>query len=511
MVCLRQAVEMKMNNTTLLNQLLAQGKIALEPANLLNQAPSPLPEDWDYGRVEGMLLGLAIGDALGNTTESQLPATRRQSHGEIRDYRPNRYASGRPMGVPSDDSQLAFWTLEQLLEDNRLVPDHQAHRFTQHQIFGIGSTVKAFLHSYKDQGLPWEESGQPSAGNGALMRIAPVLIPHLRQPSPALWADAALAGMITHNDRASNACCVAFIHILWECLRLKKAPESSWWVDTFVNTAKELEGDTHYSPRNPALPYEGPLWRFVDQEVRLAIKQNWSTLEACERWHSGAYLLETMPCVLYILARHGDNPEEAIVRAVNDTKDNDTIAAIVGAAVGALHGRAGLPARWISSLLGRTTADDDWHIFELIESAKQTFWRADPPLTSDNLQAVLKFLPLFEQPDFSPGEWITQEGHLPYFSFTPTVLDFIRALSGNGFIQPFDWMNWREGEQLVDHPALLRRANLQTLRKLLTAHVRADRFTEGHLAGTFESGHMTLILKQMAEIHDSEAGESESK
>jgi hypothetical protein len=294
---------------------------------------------------------------------------------------------------------------------------------------------------------------------------------------------------------------VAFTRILWECLRAKQAPEPAWWVNTFVSAARELEGNTSYSSRNPGLAYEGPLWQFVDREVRQALKENWSTLEACERWHSGAYLLETMPCVLYILARHGDNPEEAIVRAVNDTRDNDTIAAIVGAAVGALHGRAGLPPRWISSLLGRTTADDDWHIFELIESAKQTFWHADPPLTSDNIQAVLKFLPLFEQPDFSPGEWITQEGHLPYFSYTPAVLDFIRALSGNGFIQPFNWMNWREGEQLVDHPALLEQASLQTLRKLLTAHVRADRFSEGHLAAMFASGYITKILKRMAEIH----------
>lgn len=492
-----------MDNTSLLNHLLAQGKIALEPSPFLSRAPSPLPEDWDFGRVEGMLLGLAIGDALGNTTESQLPAIRWQSYGEIRDYLPNKYANGRPRGVPSDDSQMAFWTLEQLLEDGGLVPDHLARIFAGNQIFGIGSTVKSFLHSYKDQGLPWEQSGQASAGNGALMRIAPVLIPHLGQPSPELWADAALAGMITHNDRASNACCVAFIHILWECLQLKQAPEPAWWVDTFVTAAKELEGNTSYLSRNHELPYEGPLWRFVDREVRRALKQNWSTLEACERWHSGAYLLETMPCVLYILTRHGDNPEEAIVQAVNDTKDNDTIAAIVGAAVGALHGRAGMPARWISNLLGRTTADDDWHVFELIESAKQTFWHADPPLTPDNLQAVLEFLPLFEQLDFSPGEWIAQEGSLPYFNYTSEVLDFIKALSGNGFIQPFDWMNWREGEQLVDHPELLRRANLQTLRKLLTAHVRADHFSEGHLAAMFESGHIAMILKRMAEIHES--------
>jgi ADP-ribosylglycohydrolase len=76
-----------------------------------------------------------------------------------------------------------------------------------------------------------------------------------------------------------------------------------------------------------------------------------------------------MPTVLHILARHADDPEEAIVRAVNDTRDNDTIAAIVGAVVGALHGRAALPRRWVDGLLGRTREDDDGRVFELIDRA----------------------------------------------------------------------------------------------------------------------------------------------
>ncbi|HXH25319.1 MAG TPA: ADP-ribosylglycohydrolase family protein [Vicinamibacterales bacterium] len=54
------------------------------------------------------------------------------------------------------------------------------------------------------------------------------------------------------------------------------------------------------------------------------------------RFQSRAYLVETVPCAVYILMRYGQDPEEAIVRAVNDTVDNDTTAAIVGAAVGAL-------------------------------------------------------------------------------------------------------------------------------------------------------------------------------
>jgi ADP-ribosylglycohydrolase len=54
---------------------------------------------------------------------------------------------------------------------------------------------------------------------------------------------------------------------------------------------------------------------------------------------------------------------------VNDTDDNDTIAAIVGAAVGALHGAQALPRPWLSGLLGRTTAANDGAVFRLVESA----------------------------------------------------------------------------------------------------------------------------------------------
>ena len=77
--------------------------------------------------------------------------------------------------------------------------------------------------------------------------------------------------------------------------------------------------------------------------------------------------------MLYILSRHAFRPEEAIVRAVNDTRDNDTVGAIVGAAVGALHGASALPARWRDGLLGRTGFDDDGRVSELIDRAMNPF------------------------------------------------------------------------------------------------------------------------------------------
>jgi ADP-ribosylglycohydrolase len=364
-------------NHSLLNQLLAEGSIDIQAGALFESDPAPLPREFSFSKVEGMLLGLAVGDALGITSEGLLPADRRQLFGEIRDYRPNRY-TGKKEGYPSDDTQLAFWALEQMIEDGGLDPDHVAARFCQGRIFGLGSTVRGFLKSYKGGTRPWWKCGPQSAGNGALMRIAPMVVPHLREPSPELWVDTALCAAITHNDSASIAACVAFVSMLWELLGMTEAPEPQWWVDTYVRAARQLEHREDYQPRGgDYLGYRGSLWRFVDEEVPAAFERGLTALDACESWYSGAYLLETVPSALFILMRHADDAETAIVRAVNDTRDNDTIAAIVGAAVGALHGREALPDRWVEKLTGRTTDSDDGRVFELIDQARERCWESD--------------------------------------------------------------------------------------------------------------------------------------
>lgn len=49
----------------MLNTFFEDGTIALEPSQLLDRAPPPLRDDLEFAKVEGMLLGLAIGDSLG--------------------------------------------------------------------------------------------------------------------------------------------------------------------------------------------------------------------------------------------------------------------------------------------------------------------------------------------------------------------------------------------------------------------------------------------------------------
>jgi ADP-ribosylglycohydrolase len=155
---------------------------------------------------------------------------------------------------------------------------------------------------------------------------------------------------------------------------MKSTPEPRWWVESYCSLAEKLEGNAAANDVSYNHSYKEPLWQFTERVVTDALQKRLSVVAACNTWGSGASLFETVPSVLYILATQAQNGEQAIIRAVNDTKDNDSIAAIVGAAVGALHGSAGIPNRWIKGLTGRTRSEDDGEVFKLILTAKQKFW-----------------------------------------------------------------------------------------------------------------------------------------
>lgn len=97
---------------TRLQRLVADGAVRMIWAPEVMERPAPVAACAGIAdRIRGMLLGLAIGDALGNTSEGMLPSDRHSRYGEIRYFLPNHHAGGREVGLPSDDTQLAFWTL----------------------------------------------------------------------------------------------------------------------------------------------------------------------------------------------------------------------------------------------------------------------------------------------------------------------------------------------------------------------------------------------------------------
>ena len=67
-----------LDSQSLLRELVADGRLNLTLGALFEQPAPCSPGQVHWDRVRGMMLGLAIGDALGNTTESLLPGPRRQ-------------------------------------------------------------------------------------------------------------------------------------------------------------------------------------------------------------------------------------------------------------------------------------------------------------------------------------------------------------------------------------------------------------------------------------------------
>ena len=124
-----------------------------------------------------------------------------------------------------------------------------------------------------------------------------------------------------------------------------------------------------------------------------------------------------------------------------------------------------------------------------------------PEVGPHQLDAVLRFLPIFEQPGYVFGEWHSPEGQFPYYAMHHEAIEFVQALYAQQVVFSFDWPSWQEeAERFVADPEALETADLLTLRKLLTTHVRKDRFVEGHLASVLECGHIVAILRRMGRI-----------
>ncbi len=326
-----------------------------------------LPEiNVDLERLKGMLLGIAIGDSLGNTSESLTPAKRRRIYGWIDGYLPNKNAGNERVGLPSDDTQLSFDTLKVILRNGYLDLEDLAFTFAGHEIFGIGSTVKDFLRNYKEFGLPWYRAGVRSAGNGALMRISPLITLYMKNRNrEEFWADVILDTMLTHNDELAISSSLAFVKLL---VYLFNGEDRKLDLRDILEPFSAITLNKEYRTysHTEVYPYE-----YIEDVISSSLKADLKVQEFSERFGSSGYLLETFPAVLYIILKHREDPVEAILEAVNNTYDNDTIASIVGGAMGALYGTKAFKSEWISNLKGRIRENDDGTVFKLIESTEK--------------------------------------------------------------------------------------------------------------------------------------------
>lgn len=117
------------------------------------------------------------------------------------------------------------------------------------------------------------------------------------------------------------------------------------------------------------------------------------------------------------------------------------------------------------------------------------------------IDAILQFLPSFEADGFKFGEWDSREGAFPFYVLSDEARKFMQALYNSGWVEPFDWTEWQdEAERFVNEPEAVAAADLDDLRRLLTTHVRKERFCEGHLACMLECGNLTAILRRLKKI-----------
>jgi ribonuclease J len=111
------------------------------------------------------------------------------------------------------------------------------------------------------------------------------------------------------------------------------------------------------------------------------------------------------------------------------------------------------------------------------------------------VEAVFRYLPDLQD---DPGRFVEGDDFVP----------FIEGLYEAKLVTEFDWMEWTDqAQRYVDDQDLVESADILTIQKLLTTHVRNDRFCDGHLKAMVLDGHIAAILRRLQELAGDGAGE----
>jgi hypothetical protein len=118
--------------------------------------------------------------------------------------------------------------------------------------------------------------------------------------------------------------------------------------------------------------------------------------------------------------------------------------------------------------------------------------------TAAGVEAVLAFLSIFEDVCFLPEVVVAEEQGWTFEQYTREVYEFEKTLYRSGFIVRFDWTSWEpEALRYYREPGRLETADLATIRRLLTLHIRKNVTCEGHLAEMLRDGHIQAILRRL--------------
>ncbi len=337
-----------------------------------------MPHQFRVDRVRGCLLGMAVGDALGAPLEGLSAQQIKTHYGRIRDYvdgvqawkrKPYRW---RLHGLYSDDTQQALALCDVLLDYGRIDPERVADLYlallTPRGPFvgahrGIGRSFRQVLAAL-ERGVPALMCGQPTAGIGAAMRIAPVPLYFADDPV-AMFNSTMAASLMTHRDIRSLSGALAVAHTLRRLVAgAVRDPGLLFRVAAdLVQDEKRIESDyadvvikleTHggsiarslaHAESLVDLPRERALAALVDEANRHGAEP------VCKRATMG-FPPACIPTCLYLLLVT-ETFEEAVTEVVNLGGDTDTAGAILGAMAGAYYGVDAIPQRWLDGLQNR--------------------------------------------------------------------------------------------------------------------------------------------------------------
>ena len=332
------------------------------PQGLMPSRNAPVPQpDWVSAerRVEsarGAMVGTAVGDALGRPAEARDPASFRGREEEFRHYQPWSGYVGGPPGTFTDDTQMSICVAESLLSSGgRIDPHDLAQRFVAWLPEGRGKGQTCVDAVWELQsGAAWWEAGQPSAGNGAAMRVAPIGIA-LGHDVDALCFDSALSAVVTHADSMAVAGAVGHAWLVARLAAVRPDTVNAASLLDELASAISVIDDPGYPERSwEKRPGKTSAAITLASRVReVADLLAWPTERAFSYLYNGAFVLETLPCALWCFLRDVNDPEEGVVTAVLGGRDADTVASMAAAYFGALHGVGAFPDRWCGENLER--------------------------------------------------------------------------------------------------------------------------------------------------------------
>ena len=280
-------------------------------------------------RYRGAVLGLATGDALGTTLEFTSPG----KFTPISDMWGGGPFNLRP-GEWTDDTSMMLCLAESLLECGAFDPVDQlvryvrwkrtGHNSSNGRCFDIGGTVMKALARFERFSEPWSgPSDVYSAGNGSLMRLAPVPLFFAHDPELAV-ANAALSSKTTHGHPEAIDACRYMAGLI---------------VGALQGRSKEELLLTRFSP----VP---GLWTAHPLAPAIARVANGSYLEEDPPVIRGdGYVTRSLEAALWAFAK-STSFKDGVLLAVNLGEDADTTGAVYGQLAGAYYGVDAIPAAW---------------------------------------------------------------------------------------------------------------------------------------------------------------------